>query len=302
MRPVLGLTAGLALLAAGAAMAEAPAKDLDSLDHPHGTPVAAPWRAEFAQRDQSVVEAQRVEPMDEHGDSVDADRSELIAFTLDQAGREAPAFEPPTASELLIHVGETLVPPEATDPNASDRFWRWLRDLLGVPDEDQRQSTLDGWFAGWPGLSHDDQQRLQQALAVLVLGIAALLIVRELKASGWLGNGVVQRRQHRLDLAIAPMAGDANDWRAAPPIERAPLLFNQVIAALSKRSARSDAPALTNRERSRRYAAEAGASAPALIDLARLADQSIYARRAADPEQLQRLSAALSPSAETSDR
>lgn len=158
------------------------------------------------------------------------------------------------------------------------RFKAWLRSIL----ETREQSTDESWFTrmvSQVGISQSLRQLIAYAALTIVVLLAAVIVINEVRAAGLLPKrGDVARKRHRPGDTRAPhMAW--SDIERAPLAEKPRLLLELIVRRLGDRGYLPPASALTVRELSRVARLPESADRMRLSELALTAERVRYSAR-----------------------
>jgi hypothetical protein len=146
----------------------------------------------------------------------------------------------------------------------------WLRRIF----ERREQGQDDGWLTrliGQNGLSQAVLELTSYAALALVVMLAVVIVVNELRVSGVAG-GLRGRLARRRAAPTASARRDAPSWDAIPPQQRPGLLLELIVARLTEENRLPPARGLTARELTRTARLADERDRERLAELARLSE------------------------------
>lgn len=167
----------------------------------------------------------------------------------------APAGGPPRRPSVaaLPAALATLAPTTAASNGWWARTKEWLRDAF----ERSREEDDAGWLGrlvGQNGLSQVVLELTSYAALVLVVLLAGIIVINELRVSGVIArvrHGIARRRSSSVAVKVGRGGMTWDDVCAAPVPQRPQLLLEMIVARLTETSCLPPARALTVREVSR---------------------------------------------------
>jgi hypothetical protein len=179
------------------------------------------------------------------------------------------------------------------------RFKQWVRNIF-EPGTDERD---DGWFSRMRsriGLSQTVIELLTYVSLGLIVALAALIVVNEIRAAGFVRTRRKREAEERAGLQIAARVDVSwQDFERAPLLEKPRLLLELVAARLVALGRLPPASALTVRELTRAATLPDESDRSRLNELALTAERARYAQETATPE---RVDAAVAKGRELFDR
>lgn len=195
-------------------------------------------------------------------------------------GRMLPLLEPRAAGKAPDPSTVSLALAGLSTSIKTSGWWEsfkaWLRQLLARDD-----SAAEGWLSRWLAklsLLGVLAPVLLVALLALVVALAAWLVVRELRAAGFLGRSAArgERRVWREPGLPSRAARSVAEMLAAPLADRPRLLLGLVIAALAAAGRLRGERSLTHGELAARVVLEDEAARGSFARLASLTEQQVY--------------------------
>jgi hypothetical protein len=200
-------------------------------------------------------------------------------LNADSAGT-APSVERLRA--LLTEIGHAA----RERPTLWSRFKMWLRRVMA-----NREAQPDaGWFTraiGRVGLPQTVIELVTYAALAAVIGLAALILVNELRAAAGVWRGRVRLKPRKPSDDVPQSASLTREsLEGAPPAEKVRVLFELITAWLMRTKLLPPARSLTHRELTRAAKLENAEDRRRLQELARLAESVRYRPGAASTQEL----------------
>ena len=185
----------------------------------------------------------------------------------------------------LQRVLATLETSSETADGAWTRFKAWLRSLL----EPRPESDTDNWLTrriAQVGLPQSLIEVLTYVALAVVVALAALIVVNELRVAGWLSARA--RRQRRVGVRDSRARGGSNgDTDRVSPLDRPRILLGLIIARLTETGRLPPAGALTVHELTRVARVDGDEDRARLTDLALASERIRYSQAQIAPEALE---------------
>ena len=173
-------------------------------------------------------------------------------------------------------------------PNWFERFKRWLRDVL-----QRQQRETPTWLTRWledVDVSDTVVRVIVYSMILLVIGLAIVVIVNELRAAGVFRGGRIKRRTHAA-VDVSRAAGDLTlaDLDAAAPLDRPSVLLRMLVAALAKRGRLRADRSLTHSELTRRAVLDDDGQRARFGEVTRLGERTLYGNARVSLDEIDRV-------------